>query len=658
MNIADLKKLKNKDGFHEIDLQFAGFILREAKTDDYYLYLAAAVASHALRSGSMCAELNYISKNKFPVYKSGIEIDKPQTHLPQVILPNLEKWTGLLSKYPEIISEKNYTPLILDNSNRLYMHRYWNYENCFAENIQKRCFSDDKYTKLLASNQICNISKYFKVNTKEIDWQQVAIYTALANNFSVITGGPGTGKTTAVSALLAILLDLEPDSKIRICAPTGKAAGRLIESISEELIHLKPIDPATIGKLKKLEAHTIHRLLGTLPLSPHFKHNSINPILADIVIIDEASMIPQTLFAKLFDAIPKSAKIVLLGDKDQLASVEAGAVFANICEVGKPNKFTPKFIKQLKGTFIFGRFEQIDDYEGLSNCIVELKTSHRFSDTRGIGRLKTAINNDEVNILETALSKSDELALKHLPKRDKLAAHLIQYLSSVKIDLFSDAIISSYNFTDYKKSMDIETAYRIFSDFKILCSHNVGPFGVDNINRIVHDFLFDDPFYKLPIGTPIMILENNHQLNLFNGDVGIIWNDDNGNKKAFFPEISQEIHGHGVSKVNNQSSRLKNCDKTKDALKKNTLRYKPYSIALLPAYKEVFAMTIHKSQGSGFQNILVILPDMFSPILTKELIYTAITRAKQYCEIWSPYDIFTKSVKHKTQRDSGLKEKL
>jgi exodeoxyribonuclease V alpha subunit len=626
MNISDFKKLKNKDGFHEIDLQFANFILKKAACNDKNLYLAAAVASHSIRNGSICCNLETISGSEFPVYKSGIELNSKNIHLPTIKLPELNSWINTLSNYPDIVSNDGYTPLILDESNRLYLHRYWNYENKFAENIIKQCRLDTRFIDKLCTDQITDISDHFNLDTNNIDWQQIAIYTAIANNFSIITGGPGTGKTTTVAAILAIMLDIDPNLKIKICAPTGKAGSRLIEAINDELDNLNPTNELlTIEKLKSLESYTVHRLLGSLPLSPHFKHNSKNLIPADVIIIDEASMIPQTLFSKLLDAVPETTKIILLGDKDQLASVEAGAVMANLCETAKPNCFTESFAYNMKKYFKKPSWKlgTSTGNRHLNNTAVELIKSYRFSDIKGIGLLKNAINKDSNCVLELAKSSTEELILKSLPSQKIFTSSIIEHLKKIIVTIDK----TPYIFANFQNESSPEQAYRILNEFKILCSHNIGFTGVENLNKIIHNYFFNEPFHKLPIGTPIMILENNNQLKLYNGDTGIIWKDSDNNKKAFFPDTQ-------------------------------TGKFKPFSISLLPAYKEVFAMTVHKSQGSGFQNVLIILPEIFSPILSKELIYTAITRAKKYCEIWSSDKIFEETAKHITKRDSGLKKKL
>ncbi len=624
MKIEQIRQLKSGDGFHDIDLQFADFIINLAGKDEPFLYLAAAVAGYFLRNSHICIDLRRIAGTRFPVYENIRTYYN--TPLTQITLPQLDEWREKLAEFPKTVSCNALTPLILDSSNRLYLHRYWNYESQLAELIKEKCSTKLDRINTFSKGSISSVSSYFKKSpTATVDWQQVAIFAALVNDFTLITGGPGSGKTTVVSAILTMLLDNEPDLKIKLCAPTGKAAGRLKESIAEELPNLNPKYPATLQKLKELDSYTIHRLLEGIRLTPHFRRNKNNPIQADIIIIDEASMVSLTLFAKLMDAIPKSARVILLGDKDQLASVEAGAVLANICEVSEPNCFSSDFCNVFKSIQTENNrlLTQVQRNTCLTNSVVLLKKSHRFDDTKGIGLLKNAINDNlsKEQILKTAHNLSDELSLLKSPSILDIESKIRNYIDNVTLKINDNAI----KFRDYLNAETVERAYRIFSEFRILCSHYVGKYGVKNINNIIHNLLLGPE--RLGKGAPVMITENNSQFELYNGDIGLIWPDKDENYKAYFPHLNNE-------------------------------KLRPISISSLPAHDEVYAMTIHKSQGSGFQKVLMILPENDSPLLTKELIYTGITRAKKYCEIWANDDILSKAVLRKTERDSGLKDKL
>jgi exodeoxyribonuclease V alpha subunit len=627
MNIEDIKLVANKDGFHNIDLQFADFIIKKTSAQSTYLYLAAALASNALRNSHLCAGLNELSEKTFPVYKSGLELDHEPEDLPSIKLPPLNIWVDELRKYPAIISDGSRTPLVLDSDNRLYLHRYWEYECRLAALIKKRCHTVLERTDYLQTESIKNISKYFKTTTEKIDWQQVAVFTALVNDFTLITGGPGTGKTTVVSSILAMQLDHNPNLKITVCAPTGKAASRLKESIRDEIANLSLSSDETVTKLENLESYTIHRLLGVKYLSPYFKHDSKNQIDTDIVIIDEASMVSQSLMTKLLEAIPLKARIIMLGDKDQLSSVEEGAVLADLCDAASTNQFSKEFCNKFHEKTA-GRFQKLQPADKnfiLADCVVELQKSQRFDDSKGIGLLKKAIADVEETGIDalwrTALKKSDELSLEQLPLKEILRITLRKYIDGVFIKHNNDKI----KYDSYLRMETKEKAYEIFTEFKILCSHRNGIYGVENINKIVHELLIGSK--KLEKGMPIMITENNNQQELYNGDIGMIWNDDNNILKAYFPKI-------GSAKL------------------------REIPIPFLPAYEEVFAMTIHKSQGSGFQDVLMILPDKDTPLLTRELIYTGLTRAKKYCKIWTDNEVFKQAILKKTVRNSGLRNKL
>ena len=628
MNIDQIKKLKSRDGFHDIDLQFADFIITLAEKDEPLLYLAAAISSHFLRHSHICIDLNRIAGKNFPVGGDG-NIEAYDDVEAYCNTPLLNEWKKILTKYPKIVgiydNIETYdhtslrTPLILDSSNRLYLNRYWNYESKLALLIKNKCHTDLNRVKTLKTDSISSISTHYQISQPNtIDWQQVAVFAALVNNFTLITGGPGTGKTTVVSAILTLLLDNTPNLNIKLCAPTGKAAGRLKESIVEELANLNPKNPATKQKLEEMESYTIHRLLEPIRLTPHFHRNKDNPISADIIIIDEASMVSLTLFSKLMDAVPESARIILLGDKDQLASVEAGAVLANICEVSESNCFSSDFCNTFKSK------QKNNDCSlptalkktCLTNSVVELKKSWRFDDTKGIGLLKDAINKGVWHY-----TPSEELYIQKTPDIHKIETKIKNYIESITLNVNGKSV----KFRQYINAATVEESYQIFTEFRILCSHYIGKYGVKNINRIIHYLLFGST--RTAKGIPIMITENNNQLELYNGDIGLIWPDETGNCKAWFP-------------------------------KSNSDKLRSISLSSLPEHDEVFAMTIHKSQGSGFQKIFIILPDGDSPLLTKELIYTGITRAKKYCEIWANDDIMDKAISRKTERDSGLKDKL
>jgi exodeoxyribonuclease V alpha subunit len=385
------------------------------------------------------------------------------------------------------------------------------------------------------------IQKYFIYQTRILE----KIDELLENNkLHIITGGPGTGKTTSLAKIIKDRLT----EKILLAAPTGKAALRMRESLSNQ------------GK--NLEAKTLHSLLGYKHLSVSFKHTKENSLDARIIAIDECSMIDLPMMSKLLDAVPNDCDLYLLGDKNQLASVEAGSVFADICEKLKTNK---------------------DAYK-------ELTKNYRTENASGIYALSKDI------LAETAESFNNE-NIEHYENKE-LKAKLPDWYK----ELF--------------EAKDKIEALGFLKTFQILCAMNVGINGTKNINNELGNLARE----KKAKFTPIIITENNYQLNLFNGDVGVV---DEDNKQAYFYANKNEI--------------------------------KEFPLLTLPASDLAFAITIHKSQGSEYKKVAVVYPDRESEFLTRELLYTAITRAKEKCFIFGNKEVLAKSCKRKIFRASGIR---
>ncbi len=475
-----------------------------------------------------------------------------------------------------LVSEQKIAPLKLEQ-NRLYLQRYWFYETRLAEQIKSllSVHSHNDYGSL--------INRYFIELIDETDWQREAAIKAISQSFTIITGGPGTGKTTTVVKILALLQELALKNNhplhIALAAPTGKAAMRLQESIgfnkstlpcSEQI---KQLIPETVS--------TVHRLLGAKPPSPYFKHNSESPLVYDLVVVDEVSMVDLALMSKLVDALKPSSKLILLGDKDQLASVESGAVLADLTAA-------------------------------LPIYTAELKKSYRFH--REIKELATAVNNQDVEKAWGLLSKGkDQVGLLDDDLIDYIALRYTPYLTKIK---------------DKAGFIDV---FNAFSQFQVLCSNRQGERGVAEINQQVEARLQQQKAVKVTgqwyIGRPIMVTQNNASMQLFNGNIGLCLYDKETKKLAVYflrPDGS-------IKKV--LPSRV-------------------------PEHETVFAMTIHKSQGSEFDECLCVLPLVSNPILTKELIYTAITRAKSTLKIVSSYPVFNQAIQQRVERVGGLLEKL
>lgn len=370
-----------------------------------------------------------------------------------------------------------------------------------------------------------------------------------------------------------------------------------------------------------VEARTIHRGLGVIPnRAGRFRHSRDNPLPADVVVVDEASMIDLPLMARLLEALPPAAHLILLGDRDQLASVHAGAVLGDLCgEEGRDRRLSRSFAAELS-KLVDLREDAIgnDKESSIADAVVELRHSHRFDEHSGIGRLARAVNEGDADSVTVALEKSENIEHIRLAKGDALPERLKKSI----VDGFKAAISKG----EPKKVL--EELNRI----RVLCAHRKGARGVEGLNRLIVEWLAKeeiiDPRGAYFHGRLLMITENDYRTRLFNGDIGIVLREKNtGTLKAYFDD---ERDGEPRSLLPTQ----------------------------LPAHETAFAMTIHKSQGSEFDEVVVMLPDERSPILTRELIYTGITRAKSGVKLVGSDEVIKAAIKERIERQSGLEEWL
>lgn len=466
-------------------------------------------------------------------------------------------------------------PLVLER-NRLYLHRYWDYESRLARQIKAMA-----RTKPAVEGLDAALDRYFPALSDEIDWQREAARMALERGFSIITGGPGTGKTTTVVKILALMQELASEPLlIALAAPTGKAAMRLQESIGKNKAALPCSEP--VKQLIPETVTTLHRLLGAMPPSPYFRHNAGKPLIHDLVVVDEASMVDLALMSKLADALKPGAGLILLGDKDQLASVESGAVLADLTAI-------------------------------LPDCTLELKKSHRFDGN--IKKLAVAVNQQQADIAWQVLQGEDRnITLLDQEPADYVAGQQVDYLQLIK------------------SSATFDTIYRAFSRFQALCSNRYGKNSVAEINHLVEQKLAAQKLIHVSglwyVGRPVMVTQNNPALQLYNGDIGICLPDkeQGGKLMVFFQRPDGSV--------------------------------KKYLPARVPHCETVFAMTIHKSQGSEFEEVLIALPDAVNPVLTKELLYTAITRARKTVKLVADEAVFAATVGRRVERITGLADKF
>lgn len=544
--------LNEDEIFSRLDIAFARFLSQRSMLDiagKQALETLLATLSQKQHQGHSCIEINELDKN---------------------LLLN----SGLVSESPTESSQTY--PLIIEQ-NRLYLQRYWFYEDRLAKQIKQL-----SQISITAQNLDNLLDRYFAPQGTVTDWQREAAKIAGQKTFCIITGGPGTGKTTTVCKILALLQELsEQPLLIALAAPTGKAAARLQEAVALNRTNINC--PAHIKEQLPLTAITLHRLLGARPPSPYFHHDANNRLVYDVIVVDEASMVDLALMSKLVDALKPEARLILLGDKDQLTSVESGAVLADLIPA-------------------------------LPNNTVELRQSFRFDD--GIKKLATAVNNQDIKLAEQILVTENKTV--GLLERQQLIPYLLG-----KRQRYVKLIENSADFSDI---------YQEFSSFQVLCSNRHGKNGTVEINQIVEREIFRDRLnynsaFWYP-GRPVIVMQNHPNMHLYNGDIGICLADreQNGNLLVFFQRPDGTV--------------------------------KKYIPARMPPCETVFAMTIHKSQGSEFDEALIVLPDTMNPVLSKELLYTAITRAKKRIKLVAEKSMFIATISLKAKRVTGLADKL
>ena len=549
--------------FADLDRHFARFIARFGGGEP--AARAAAFLSRAVRQGHICLDLAVA-----PLAETGEPVP----------WPSLPDWRQALQSCRAVGAPGAgaVTPLVLDAAGRLYLRRYLDYEAALARALLARAAPGGNAAR---------------------EGQEAAIEAALANPLTVISGGPGTGKTTTV---VEILLRLLPQGaaplRIALAAPTGKAAARLEQTLRDGLTRRGRTD--LLAGIPR--ASTLHRLLGSRRDSPQFRHHAGNPLALDLLVVDEASMVPLPLMAKLFDALPPQARALLLGDRDQLASVEPGSVLADIVDAAS----LPE--NALQGT------------------LAVLKKNYRFGNESAIYRLCEAVRNGRGN---------DALAILGMPDSGDLHSTPLpspQHLS----EALREPVLAGYG--AYLRESDPQKALAAFSQFRVLCAVRKGAQGVEEINRRIAALLRDAGLLKgahaLCAGMPLLITRNDPQLGVFNGDIALLLPDP-AQADAPNPPLWAWLPGDG----------------TRPELR----RIAP---AQLPEHEPAFAMTVHKSQGSEFDRVLLVLPERDSPVLTRELIYTGLTRARRRVELWSAPGVLERGIGRRTERASGLRDAL
>lgn len=575
--------------------------------------LAAAVASRATRQGHVCLELGRAAS--FAVDEAGVA---------HAAFPDAPRWRDLLAKSPLVgAPDELGTPLVLVDD-RLYLRRYHTYEERLASHIERRVAHVEERVdgELLKDG----LERLFGAQAGDArDLQRLAALVAVTRRFCIISGGPGTGKTTTVTKILALLQEQaialrKERLQILLVAPTGKAAARLRESIDKARsgLHCAP----RIRDLIPSEATTIHRRLSPIAGSmTRFRHHADSPLACDVLLVDEASMVDLPLMTRLLDALPDRARLILLGDRNQLASVEAGAVLGDLAGPAAEPSFSPAFARRifaLVGERVPTRPE-VGASPAIADCVVQLEKSFRFGEDSGIRHLALAVNAGDADHAVSLLESGDhpDIALRPGATDEALG-----------FELASEA---AEGYRPYLSERAPAAAARAFNGYRVLSAHRAGPFGVEALNPRLEATLEEERLVRVSgrfyEHRPVLVMENDYAVSLFNGDVGITLRDGDGNTRVHF--VSAD--GGDVRAL---------------------------APSRLPRHETAFAMTVHKAQGSEFDHVALVLPDTATKVLTRELIYTAVTRPMSRVTIFGDAEVLRPAITRTLTRTSGLRRRL
>ncbi len=622
MATETLKSLGAAGELSALDLHFARLMMRLGASGEPELALAAALVSRATGQGHICLDLRAVPKGVLD-NREGVKL-----------LPGFVGWCERLRKSPVVGTPGEYRPLVLDDAGRLYLYRYWEYQQTLADGLRERIAHAPAAWDASALRE--RLDRLFPSNGAEIDWQKVAALASVRNSFCVVSGGPGTGKTTTVARILALLLELNPSGTLRmaLAAPTGKAAARLQEAIQNAKANLKCSEEVKAAIPDA--ASTIHRLLGSIPGSPYFRHNEENPLSLDVLVVDEASMVDLPLMSKLVQALPLQARLILLGDRDQLSSVEAGAVLGDICQTGGRIVYSREFAhacEEACGIPLDAAFIADGAQEKARDCIVELKKSYRFSGESGIALLSEKVRQNDAEGAMALLRAGVHVDLAWGEMGS--CSHLGRTVRKHVIGGFSGYLQKVGELGDFSGDAAndrIQEVFDAFEAFRILCAVREGFCGVNALNRLTEEILVGEGFLerdrKWFPGRPVLIQRNDYTLRLFNGDVGLYLPDilTGAEPRVFFPGAEGT--------------------------------FRSFHPQRLPEHETVWAMTVHKSQGSEFDEILLVLPDRESPVMSRELVYTAITRAREKVTVLGTEQVLRQAILRSTRRLSGLSDAL
>ena len=562
-----------------------------------------ALASRAVSIGHACLDLDHLEALS----------DTDASELPADLVLGAKAWQARLATSPLVssagpdgaLAEGEVRPLVVDSHARLYLRRYWDHQQRLARGIHQRlpsrCPVDVDTARLEAG-----LDRLFgpEAPGSDPDLQRLAAEGAVRSRFFLISGGPGTGKTSTVAKILALLVEQAASSemeslRMRLLAPTGKAAAHLGASIARALETLD-CDPETLAAIPT-EASTVHRALGAGGQPTRYRYHAASPLPVDVVLVDEASMVDLALMSRLIEALPPEARLILLGDRDQLASVEAGAVLGDIAGAGA-----------------------VSGESGVGTAMVQLVRSHRFDDESVLGELVRAVHAGE-----------EEAVLELLENPNKPAVRRIEPQES---EALQRELAKGY--APFASAVDAATRLSALEGYRVLCAHRHGPSGFLALNQRVELILAEqgvirpgeNPWYE---GRPVLVSRNDYTSGLYNGDVGVV-----GRQEANAPEGHGGLRDLGVLFQRPEGGE------------------RWLGLRRIGPVETVFAMTVHKSQGSEFDEVLLVLPSDPSPVVTRELLYTAISRARRSVCLQASVGAIRTALGRRVERMSGLRDAI
>ena len=657
-----------------LDSQLAAFVLRQDAQAAPQLLMATAMLAHLEGRGHTCLPLAVLHSAAQSVlawpdaahtafsrwwadhpaplaqWRQALQCSPVVRQVPAL---QTQPAADLFAQADALVDDDTGQPLVLAGSADaplLYLRRYWQHEQAVMHGVAQRASTQHLVDPAQVRQWLDRLFGPADPSTPasaEPDWQRCACALALRAGLTVVTGGPGTGKTYTAARLLALLWATHPQPshlKVALAAPTGKAAARLRQSIDQALAELGPrlashIDLPTLAQTLGA-ASTVHALLGAQRHSRAFRHHAQAPLDVDVLIVDETSMIHLELMAALLDALPPHARLVLLGDKDQLASVEAGSVLGDLCahaDTLRYNNATRDYLQASTGTAL-----PAADVAGsaIDQQTVMLRQSRRFGTT--IGAVALAVNAGRAHT-EAGSGQPGAYALLHSSGAESAVTLMGAPVQPDAVARLAakGRVGASVSYADYLQLVQARppgpqnidehsdwavAVLRAFELFRILCAVHQGPWGDVAINTDVQRALAGSGLLK-PVGEwfegrPVMITRNDKALGVFNGDVGVTLRNPAGDKLRVYFLDGDQLRSVPVS-------RLAHVD-------------------------TAFAMTIHKSQGSEFAHTVVVLPDAGGDILTRELIYTGVTRARTHLTVVEPRaGLLGQAVAQRVLRSSG-----